>query len=125
MLTEQIDLLGKNGLTIKHEVSAHEIRVGLAGTCDRETLPHLAPFLSELHNEAQRLRAKQVVVDCDSLYFMSSASIKCLVSWITQVKQSPPDERYIVEFRTNKRLAWQERSLSAVSRFAPQVARVA
>jgi hypothetical protein len=125
MLTQQMDRLGKSGLKVTVEARPDEIHVGLGGTCDRETLPHLGPFLGELHEETHRVRAKQVVIDCESLYFMSSACIKCLVGWITRVKQAPAEQRYVVEFRTNKRLAWQERSLSAITRFAPQIARLA
>ncbi len=125
MLTEQMDRLGRSGLTVTWATSSVEIRVGFSGACDRETLPHLALFLSDLHEEAERSRSSQVVIDCENLYFMSSASIKCVIGWIAKVKQASPEQRYVVEFRTNKRLAWQDRSLSAIARFAPQVVRVA
>jgi anti-anti-sigma factor len=124
MLREAIDQLGKTGLDVTLQTSTEEIRVGISGSCDHEGLPHLQLFLNDLDGEARRTRAKQVIVDCENLYFMSSASIRCLVGWIGQLKQAPTGQRYTVEFRVNKRLPWQERSLSAIIRFAPEIARV-
>jgi hypothetical protein len=125
MLDVELDQLGKSGLRVVLDASLDEIRVRLSGSCARETLPHLPGFLGNLHQEAQRTRARQVVVDCENLYFMSSAAIKCFVTWIAKLKDVPQDRRYMVEFRTNKRLQWQERSMSAISRFAPSFTRLA
>lgn len=125
MLKAIIDQLGKKGLKVVFTMDADEIHVSLSGSCDRETLADFCPFLGDLHEEAQRARARRLVLDFENLYFMSSASIKCLVSWMAKLKQTPREQRYGVEFRTNKRLAWQERSLAGILRFAPEVTRVA
>ncbi len=124
MLSTDIEQLAANGLTVGFATKLDGIRVALAGTCDRETLPHLGPFLLSLHEEARRLGIGQVVVDCENLYFMNSAAIKCLVTWIGRLKALPADQRYRVEFRVNKRLPWQQRTLGAVARFAPDIARM-
>jgi hypothetical protein len=125
MLSTDIEQLGANGLAVSLETKLGLIQVALSGTCDRESLPHLAPFLRGLHDEALRLSVRRVVVDCESLYFMNSSAIKCLVTWIGRLKAIPAEHRYSVQFRINKRLAWQQRTLAAVTRFAPDIASLA
>ena len=121
MLTDKIDQMRPKGLAITFEPKLDRIHVGFAGTCDMESLPHLTPFLDELHQEVQRSGARCVVLDCDGLYFMNSASIKCFVYWVGKINSLNPVQRYSVEFLINTHLTWQQRSLSAVRRFAPDI----
>jgi hypothetical protein len=109
------------GLDVSFESKDNVIRIGLGGTCDMSSLPYLQPFLDDLHDEAARLGARRVILDVERLYFMNSASIKCFIVWIGKVNSLSPTERYTVAFRMNARLAWQQRSLSAIWRYAPEI----
>ncbi len=124
MLEAEVSEMRKCGLTIALDVNQDQVRVGLAGSCDGNTLRCLPCFLNSFHEEVQKVCAGEVIVDCENLYFMSSAAIKCFLSWIAKLKELPANRRYLVVFRINKRLAWQERSFAAICRFAPLSARL-
>jgi hypothetical protein len=109
------------GFTIVPVVGNDAISVSLAGTCDSQTLPTLERFLQTLHREATRLGMKRLVLECENLYFMNSASVKCFVTWLMKVKVLPPSHRYGITVRTNPSLAWQARSFGAIGRSAPDV----
>ena len=121
MLADKIEAMRSKGFAITLEPKLDCIRIGLAGTCDMESLPHLGPFLDDLHQEVERAGARHVVMDCDDLYFMNSASIKCFVGWVGMINTLNPVQRYSVEFLVNTRLAWQQRSLAAIRRYAPEI----
>jgi hypothetical protein len=80
--------------------------------------------LKKLHAETLRARAHSVIVECDELYFMSSACIKCLVTWIDGILKLEPIERYKVKFQANAKLSWQRRSFEALRRFAPALVHI-
>ncbi len=121
MLSAAIESVITKGLKVVPETAAGIITIALSGSCDTESLPLLDPFFAAIHAEARRIGARKVVLDCESLYFMNSSSVKCFVTWIARVKAMAPDERYALQFNTNKRLSWQKRSLSALERFAPGI----
>jgi hypothetical protein len=105
-----VPVRGPDGITIK-----------LSGSCDSQTTSLLDGFLSGLHAEVVRGGSKTVILDCENLYFMNSASVKSFVIWLTKIKALPPLERYQVNVRTNRFLAWQQRSFNALGRSAPEV----
>jgi hypothetical protein len=111
----------KNGFSISPSLSDDRMTVKLTGSCDSQSLPLLGPFLERLHVEALRVRAKCVVLDCENLYFMNSAAVKCFVIWLTKVKTLAPIEGYSVRARTNPYLAWQQRTFGAIRRSTPDV----
>jgi hypothetical protein len=117
--------VSKDGFTIASEIAQDAIEVKLSGSCDSQTKALLEGFLADLHAETVRLRAKNVALDCESLYFMNSASVKSFVMWLTKIKTLGPVERYRVAVRTNRHLAWQQRSFGAISRSAPDVLTIA
>jgi hypothetical protein len=86
-----------------------------------ETPAILNGYLKKVHTEALRLRVHSVIIECDELYFMSSACIKCLVTWIDAIVKLDPMERYKVKFQANPNLPWQRRSFEALRRFAPSL----
>jgi hypothetical protein len=55
---------------------------------------------------------------------MSSACIKCLVTWIDTIVKLDPTERYKVKFQANPHLPWQRRSFEALRRFAPSLVHI-
>jgi hypothetical protein len=104
-------------LTARHE--GNVVWLKIKGNGDMETPATLGSYLKKIHTETLRLRAHSVSVECDELYFMSSACIKCLVTWIDGVLKLDPMERYKVKFQANPNLPWQRRSFEALRRFAP------
>jgi hypothetical protein len=111
----------QDALRIRPQAATDSIQVTFAGSCDPQTMPLLDRFLSDLHVEMMRLGAIRVEVDCESLYFMNSASVKCFVTWLAKVQALPRAARYRVVVRTNGHLAWQQRSFRAIARSAPDV----
>jgi hypothetical protein len=111
----------RDGFRIQPRMEATEIFVTITGSCDSQTTPLLGQFVVALHDETLRVGARTVVLDCNSLYFMNSAAIKCFVTWTAKIKTLPEVERYSVRVRTNRFLAWQQRSFGAVRRSAPEV----
>jgi hypothetical protein len=110
-----------DGFTITPEGNGDIISVNLSGSCDSKSLPVLARFLDDLHGEAVRAGVKSVVLGCENLYFMNSASVKCFVVWLTKVRALPPLQAYRVRARTNSSLAWQGRTFGSIQRSAPDV----
>jgi len=119
-----VDPIVKEAFSIsaRHEDSA--IFVKMTGNGDMETPVILGGYLKKVHGEALRLSAHTVVVECEELYFMSSACIKCLATWIDGVAKLDTTERYKIKFKSNPNLPWQRRSFEALRRFAPGFVRV-
>ena len=113
--------VSKDGFAIVPEVSAGVVNVRLSGSCDSQSLSQLDRFLADLHDETVRVGAKTVRLDCENLYFMNSAAVKSFVIWLTKIKALAPPHRYRVTVRTNRHLAWQQRTFGSISRSAPQV----
>ena len=110
----------KEGFSLVPDIGDRVITVKISGSCDSETVPLLDSFLGSLHLEVMRMGAQSVVVDCETLYFMNSASVKCFVMWLTKVRGMPLP-KYQVRARTNRNLTWQGRTFGAIMRSAPDV----
>jgi hypothetical protein len=82
-----------------------------------ETAGTLGVYLRRLHGEVVRHGAKQVVVDCDELYFMSAACIKYFVTWIQAVMQIDAAGRYKIKFHANPNFPWQRRTFESLRRY--------
>lgn len=111
----------KDGFSVVASATSDGISLKVSGNGDMETPASLAGYLKALHAEALRLSAKQVVIECEDLYFMSSACVKCLVTWLDGVQKLEDPKRYAVRFRANPNLHWQRRSFEALRRFAPGI----
>ena len=120
-MTVELTAVQRDGFSIVPEVGSDSISVKLAGSCDTQTAAVLDRFLGTLHGEALRLHAKIVALDCENLYFLNAASVKSFVAWLNKVKALGPTERYRVSIRTNRFLAWHERSFGAIRRAAPDI----
>lgn len=120
-MTTELTAVQRDGFSIVPEVGADSIAVKLSGSCDTQTAAVLDRFLGALHGEAMRIRAKAVALDCENLYFLNAASVKSFVAWLSKVKALGPADRYHVSIRTNRFLAWHERSFGAIRRAAPEV----
>ncbi len=70
-------------------------------------------------------RPRRVVVDFRALELMSSSCFESFVTWIGQVQEALPGERYPIEFRSNAQMHWQRRSLNALRCFALDLVTIA
>lgn len=114
----------KAGLSLSARAEREDILLKLSGNGDTETPGTLAIYLRRVHAEALRVRAQSVIVDCDNLYFMSAACIKCLATWIDAIVHLNAAERYKVTFSPNSHLPWQHRAFEDLRRSAPSVVRI-
>ena len=114
----------KEGFSLAARHDGDVVFVKIIGNGDMETPMTLGVYLKKVHTEALRLQAHSVIVECDELYFMSSACIKCLATWIDGVAKLDTTERYKIKFKSNPNLPWQRRSFEALRRFAPGFVRV-
>ena len=96
-----------------------EILVRLAGEADSNAKPRLAPFLDAVHGAATTSPGATVVVDFQSLKFMSSSCFQNFVAWLGRVREAEEAEQYRIAFLANAEQHWQRRSLSALGCFAP------
>jgi hypothetical protein len=119
-----VDPIVKEGFAISARQQGNAVFIKLTGNGDMETPAILNGYLKKVHGEAMRVRAHSVIVECDELYFMSSACIKCLATWIDGIVKLDPMERYKVKFQSNANLPWQRRSFEALRRFAPALVHV-
>lgn len=98
------------------------LRLRLWGAADMVDVPLLQSFLEAVAAEVRRARHGEVTVELEDLEFMNSSSIKCVLTWVMQVQNGPPGERYRVRFLSNPTHHWQKRTLPVVVVLAPDVA---
>jgi hypothetical protein len=119
-----VDPIIKEGFSISARHEGNAVYLKMVGNGDMETPATLGGYLKKIHGEALRLRAHSVMVECEELYFMSSACIKCMVTWIDGIVKLEPAERYKVKLHANPNLPWQRRSFEALRRFAPALVHI-
>jgi hypothetical protein len=102
----------------------HRLNVVVKGTADIHAIEPLDAFLAALHEEAQRLGAKEVELDIRDLEFMNSSCFKGLVTWLMNVQDLPPAQQYAITFVSAPKHHWQQRSLETLTSFAPELVRV-
>ena len=107
----------KDGTSLSARFEGHAVLVKLSGNLESTGL--LGGYLKQLHAEALRLGADQVVIDCDELYFMSAACVKCLSAWIEKVGQTEAAYRYKIKLRANPNFLWQGRTFESLRRYGP------
>ena len=97
---------------------ASAVNVCLVGDANMNAVDQLGHALAEVHGQAVRDGASEVVVDLRQLEFMNSACFKKVVTWITRVEEVEAGSRYRVRFLSNAKIHWQRRSLHALHMFA-------
>jgi hypothetical protein len=96
-----------------------DILVRLVGEADTNAKPRLEPFLDAVHDAAATSPGVTVVVDFQSLKFMSSSCFQNFVVWLGRVREADETNQYRIAFLANAEQHWQRRSLSALGCFAP------
>lgn len=94
------------------------IHARLVGDANMNAVDQLGHSLAEVHAQAVRAGATEVVVDLRQLEFMNSACFKKIVTWITRVEEVEAASRYRIRFLSNAKIHWQRRSLHALQMFA-------
>jgi hypothetical protein len=90
----------------------------LGGTADSRETDFLDGVLTDLHDEALRLKASTVDVDFRQLEFMNSTAFKSFLTWITELLGTEERFQYQVRFQSSGHYPWQRRSLEALRCFA-------
>ena len=114
----------QEGFSIKSTVLASSIKVDLRGSADNESKSALGQFVEHLHAEAEHLHMAEIIVDLHELYFINSVCLKVLVLWIDRLVNMPAHRRYTLTFLVDPQLHWQDRSILALQRMAPEFVRV-
>jgi hypothetical protein len=97
------------------------ITLRLAGNADLGVQDQLETLLPRLHSEALRVAAPEVVIDFTRLEFMNSSCFRNFVTWLSDVKDLPPERQYRIRLVANDTILWQRRSLHALRCFADEL----
>jgi hypothetical protein len=114
-MTTWVRTTTENGFAANASTGEGRILVSLSGTADVTIRNQLDHFLREVHQEAQRRRAEEVTVDVRQLEFMNSSCLKCLVWWVSTVREQPTEGKYRIVFLSSPSVYWQRRSLEALA----------
>jgi len=110
--------------SIKPTLVPTGLKITLLGSADMEARPNLSQFIPLAHAEAERLAVNEVLVDVHELYFINSVCLKSLVVWIDLIANSTRSSRYRLTFLVDSHLHWQDRSILALQRMAPDIVQV-
>ena len=113
------------GFSIRPTLASSVLKIALKGSADMEARPSLSQFVLQTHEEAERLSVTEVVVDVHELYFINSVCLKSFVVWIDRLSNTDPSNRYRLTFLVDSHLHWQDRSILALQRMAPDIVYVA
>ncbi|MDP9150610.1 MAG: hypothetical protein M3O36_11810 [Myxococcota bacterium] len=102
------------GFTLDPSYESGRLVVRLAGNADMNVIVALSTELKRIHDEAVRLKVREVVCDFARLYFMNSSCFKSFVAWIATVETMEQSQRYRIRLRSNQELHWQKRSFEAL-----------
>jgi len=102
------------GFTLDPSYENGVLVVRFAGSADMNVIAALSAELKRIHDEAVRLRVREVACDFAGLYFMNSSCFKSFVTWIATVETMEAGKRYRIRLRSNQQIHWQKRSFEAL-----------
>jgi anti-anti-sigma factor len=106
------------GFTAQLENRGSAVVVSMRGNADMAVHEKLKVFLDDLHTTVMATRAKEAVFDFEELYFMNSSCLSLLLRFINAVVAAPTSQHYLVKFKSNPKLRWQQKSLDALRAYA-------
>jgi anti-anti-sigma factor len=106
------------GFTAQLEQRGSAVVVSLRGNADMAVHEKLKAFLDDLHATVRTTHAKEAVFDFEELYFMNSSCLSLLLRFINTVVGSQASQQYLVRFKANPKLRWQQKSLEALRAYA-------
>ena len=96
----------------------------LRGNADSRVVEAVALLLPQVHAEALRVGATEVVIDFRGLEFMISSCFKGFVTWLNRLREHEGGPPYTMRFRLAPAIHWQQRSIDALSCFAVGIVRI-
>jgi anti-anti-sigma factor len=106
------------GFSAQLEQRGVAVVVSLRGNADMAVHEQLKVFLDDLHAMAKATRAKEAVFEFEELYFMNSSCLSLLLRFINAVVGSQASQQFLVKFKSNPKLRWQQKSLEALRAYA-------
>jgi hypothetical protein len=106
------------GFTAQLEQRGSAIVVSMRGNADMAVHDKLKAFLDDLHGTVKAARAKEAVFEFAELYFMNSSCLSLLLRFINTVVGTHSSQQYVVRFKSNPKLRWQQKSLDALRAYA-------
>ena len=94
------------------------LTAAFSGSAEMQAVDAMKQVVAALHHEAITHGVTAVVVNFTRLEFMSSSCFKCLVTWISDITELPPETRYKLRFLSSADQLWQRRSLHVLQTFA-------
>jgi hypothetical protein len=94
------------------------LKMDMVGNADLNVTTMLDRLVDEVHREACRMRAREVIVDVKALEFMNSSCLKSFVWWIGCIQKLEPASQYRLRFLAVNSRYWQRRSLGALAGLA-------
>jgi anti-anti-sigma factor len=114
---------GKNaikaeGFSAQLEQRGSAVVVSMRGNADMAVHDKLKAFLDDVHATVRGAGAKEAVFEFEELYFMNSSCLSLLLRFINTVVATPTSQHYLVKFKSNPKLRWQQKSLDALRAYA-------
>jgi anti-anti-sigma factor len=106
------------GFTAQLEHRGSVVVVSMRGNADMVVHERLKAFLDDLHGTVKAARAKEAVFEFEELYFMNSSCLSLLLRFINTVVGTQSSQQYVVRFKSNPKLRWQQKSLDALRAYA-------
>jgi anti-anti-sigma factor len=106
------------GFTAQLEHRGSVVVVSMRGNADMVVHERLKAFLDDLHGTVTAARAKEAVFEFQELYFMNSSCLSLLLRFINTVVGTQSSQQYVVRFKSNPKLRWQQKSLDALRAYA-------
>jgi anti-anti-sigma factor len=106
------------GFTAQLEHRGSAVVVSMRGNADMAVHERLKAFLDDLHGTVKAARAKEAVFEFQELYFMNSSCLSLLLRFINTVVGTQSSQQYVVRFKSNPKLRWQQKSLDALRAYA-------
>jgi anti-anti-sigma factor len=106
------------GFTAQFDHRGSAVVVSMRGNADMAVHEKLKAFLDEVDQKVRSARAKEAVFEFEELYFMNSSCLSLLLRFINTVVGAQASQQYLVRFKSNPKLRWQQKSLDALRAYA-------
>jgi hypothetical protein len=106
---------------VESVIVASTVGARFSGNADIDAIAPLRDLMARIHVEMVRAKAREIEIDLRDLEFMNAACMKLFVNWVSDILESPEDQRYRLRFVSNPEVRWQRRSLMALQCFTTDV----
>jgi hypothetical protein len=124
MTTVVVPTIATTELRSEHTCNNGTLNIRLVGSAESIAKSALDGLLKNVHNEAQRLKLQEVIVDLRELEFMNSACFKSFVYWLREAEELEPSKQYRIRLLSDDEKHWQRRCLAALACFAADLIRI-